>query len=111
MNAYAYNRPVSLKDPLGLDPFQGRVNCINGCIDSLREDTFRCLRSFTYSELGCITGAAACLALSGGVMTPACLIGLTACETWAFLNVTTCRYDATVSYGKCLKKCDCQPAR
>lgn len=109
--AYVYNRPSSLRDPLGLDPFQGRVNCVNDCIDSLREDTFKCLRTFTYSELGCITGFSACVALSSGVATPACLIGLTACETWAFLGVTTCRYDATVSYGKCLKKCDCKPSR
>jgi RHS repeat-associated protein len=106
---YVYNSPALFRDPLGLDPCQNCVPCISRCIDTLYEDTFKCLRAYMVNKLACIAGFTACMAISKNVLN--CSSGLALCEGVANTNVFLCRADASRAYQRCLHNCNCIPGR
>ncbi|HEX6100845.1 MAG TPA: RHS repeat-associated core domain-containing protein [Thermoanaerobaculia bacterium] len=103
---YARNSPTMFTDPLGLEPYSpGDVKCVGECIDSWKDDTYKCLTAFTITQVACIAGFLLCETVTVTAGTPACLYGLAFCESLAAIQWYDCKANAKMSYLKCLKGC------
>jgi len=103
---YARNAPGSFTDPLGLEPYSpGNVGCVADCIDSHKTDIYKCLKSYTWGQLACITSFLTCEGVTAGGGTPGCLYLLAICESFIGAQWFDCKADAQMGYIKCLKGC------